>query len=226
MKVGGWWVAVLACASLGLLGCKQADTEWKRATTTNTVAAYENFARMHPDDTRRFEARRRIRALQDDAAWASAEATNTVDGYSAYLHDHTGGVHFTEADAQITSLERGDAWQSAKNQGTGRAFQSFLDKYPGGPEADQARKMLRDLNFRVQLAEARSEAAAARLRDRLQKRFGDVVHELVVVPPSGTKSDYTVTSAPMSQGDAISECTVLERSHQNCKLVHLSPVLG
>jgi hypothetical protein len=213
----------LVCAAVALSACNRADSDWKKAITANTLAAYQTFVQEHGGDPRADNARGRILALQDEQAWAIALKSNTVAGFQEYLKAESGGVYAGDARYHITALQRAEAWQALQGDPSVASLQVFLQMYPQGLESNQARAKLNELSYRVQLADARSKAAAEHQRASLQARFGQVLHELVVVAPKAPDTVYHVTSGPMSQAAANSTCEALERAHQSCKLI---PGLG
>jgi hypothetical protein len=213
---------LIMCAGLALSACNRADSDWKKATAANTLAAYQTFVQQHGGDKRADNARGRILALQDEQAWAAALKANTVEGFNAYLQAESGGVYADDARYHITALQRAADWQALQSDASDASvasLQEFLRKYPQGPESNQARAKLNDLSYRVQLADSRSKAEAERKRAQLQARFGKVLPEIVVVAPTAPDALYHVTSGPMSQATASSACAALERAHQSCKLV-------
>lgn len=208
------------CASVMIMGCKPAASDWYKATAANSLGAYQTFLRNYPKDKHADEARGRILALQDDQDWAKAQATNTIEGYQAYLQNEPGGIYARDAQYQLTALERADAWKVAQNEGSAASLKAFLKKYPQGSESNEARQKLSTLAYRIKFADTRSKPAAERERAQLEARFGGIIHEVVVMPPSADDANYTVmTSEPMSQADANSVCAALGRSHQSCKAV-------
>jgi hypothetical protein len=211
--------ALVLSASLLIIACTPAWYDWNKAMAANTVAAYQAFVRKHPHDEHADDARGRVLALSDDQDWMMAQRSNTLESYQKYLQQEGGGVHADDARYQITALERAAAWKAMGSDASVAALQAFLQKYPQGPESNQARKKLEDLAYRVQLADTRSQAAAEHQRARLQARFGNVLHEVVVIPPSASDRLFKVASAPMSHADADSACAALARAHQRCKPV-------
>jgi hypothetical protein len=213
-------IPAVVCIGAALTACNTAESDWNQATAANTVPAYQAFLQKHADNKHAENARGRILALQDEQAWNAARAANSIAGYQDYLKAESGGVHVGEAKYQIIALQRADAWKAIQNDASAEALQAFLLKYPQGPESNEARARLKDLDYRVQLADSRSAAAADRKRAQLQSKFGKVLHDIVVVPPAAPGKMYRVTSGPMSEATANSTCAALEREHQSCKLVH------
>jgi hypothetical protein len=208
-----------AIGGLVISGCGTAEYDWNQALAANTLAAYQSFIEHHGSSKYAADARGRVLALQDDRAWAQAEAGNTVEAYQKYLQRLGGGVHAPDAQYRITALERAQAWQSLLKDASPDSLQAFLQKYPQGPESNEARQRLAALDYRVQLAVARTRFVAERRRAQIQERFGKLVHGLVVMAPASPRADYRVTSAPMNEADANAACVSLARSHQSCKVV-------
>jgi hypothetical protein len=214
--------AVYPIAALALLvACSSAESDWQKAQSQNTPAAYEDFLKQHPSDTHVQEAQSRLQKLQDDQAWADAQKTNTADGYQQYLQKEPNGTHADDAHSQIAALERAAAWQTAQSANTPQALQDFLGKYSSGPEADQARAALDKLQgYRVQLATARDDKGAQKALTQLQAKVGAGVHDLSVIAPSGSEKLYRVSSGPMTEDDAKAACATLKKTHQRCEVVN------
>lgn len=225
MKITRATVPILATALLGaafLAGCNTAESDWQKATALNTEAAFQDFLTHHPNGAHAQEARDRIQALEDDQAWADAQKTATTDGYQQYLQKEPSGKHGDEAHTQITALERAAAWQSAQAANTEQALQDFIQKYTQGSEVDAAKAQLQKLQseqYRVQLGTFRDGKAAEKARAGLQAKFGNDVHDIVVIPPSGTSKQHAVSSGPMTEDDAKAICAKLKKAHQHCEVV-------
>jgi hypothetical protein len=209
----------LLCVGMALSACNlMADSDWHKATLANTVAAYETFLQEHPDSKHADNAQGRILALRDDQAWSVAQATNSIAGYDAYLKAQSGGVHVGDAKYQITALQRARAWKSLQGDPSAPALQAFLALYPQGRESNEARARLKEF-YHLQLAEAHSAAAAARMRAELLRKFGKELSAIEVVAPSASGTMFRVISGPMSQAAANATCATLARAHQRCKPV-------
>lgn len=203
-----------------LIACSSPEADWKKADTQGTIAAYQKFLTDHPKDSRADQARARIQTLQDEQAWADAQKGNTADAYKQYVDTQPNGIHVTEAQERMTSVQRADAWKAAQADGKAPAIQGFLQKYPQGPEADQARAELQNLTaYRVQLGAFRSKREADTLSARLKSHYGGLLHDVVVLGPSGSVKVNRVRSAGMTEDEAKSACTKLKKAHQHCQVV-------
>ena len=212
-------IPALVCAGVALSACNTAESDWNKATAANTMAAYQSFLQKHPGDKRDDNAQGRILALKDEQAWSDAQATNTIAAYKSYLAAESGGVHVGEANYHITALQRASDWKAIPSDASTDQLQAFLAKYPQGVESNEARDRLKAMDYRVQLADSRSKAEADHKRGQLERKFGQVLHEVVVVPPDASDKMFRITSGPMSQASANTACATLEKEHQHCKLV-------
>jgi cell division septation protein DedD len=205
-----------------LFACSSAQSDWNKADAANTAAAFQDFLKQHPNDDHAQEARDRLQKLADEQAWADAQKGNTLEAYQQYLQKEPMGTHVADANTQVTALERATEWKTAQAANTEAALQGFLQKYSQGPEADQAREQLKKLQeegYRVQLASFKDEKQAEKSRDSLKTRFTSELHDVVVIPPSGSEKLNRVDSGPMTEADAKSACMKLKKDHQRCEVV-------
>lgn len=212
------WLLMVAA----LLACSSQEADWKKADAQGTVTGYQKFLTDHPTSAHAEQARGRMQALQDEHAWTEAKNTSTAYSYKQYLDTQPNGIHAADAHDRITGLERAAAWKVAQADGKATALQEFLQKYPQGAEADEARAQLQKLNaasYRVQLGAFRSKKEAQRLRARLQAKYGNALHDVVVVAPTGRDKLNRVRSGTMSQEEARSACAKLKKAHQHCEVV-------
>lgn len=210
-----------ALLGLFLIACSSSEADWQQATTANTIGSYQDFLKQHPNGQHADEARSRIRNIEDDQAWLAAVNADTQQGFEQYLHNKPNGAHAQEARDRITGFERAAAWKTAQSEATPAAIQAFLQKYPTGPESDEARAALQKLqnDYQVQLAAYRSRKSADRDAARLKRRYGDILHDVVVVPATPSDKLNHIRSAPMSEADAKAACAQLKKKHQRCEVV-------
>ncbi len=213
-------VIYVVCMVIVLVACNSAQSDWNRASASNTLTGYQSFLHKHPNDDHAADARRRIAAIEDDGDWKTARSANTEQSYTDYLDKHATGAHVSDARTELTALERAADWKSAQDVGTVAALQSFLQKYPQGAESDAAKQKLAALaGYRVQLGEAATQAAAERERRLVQQHFGKVIHEVTVAPPAPPDTRYRVLSGAMSKDAASTACAALKRAHEGCEVV-------
>ena len=216
--LGMTWIVAAAT----LVACSSAHDDFDKASTQNTLAAYQGFLKQHPNSELAVQAQNRIKTLQDDQAWASAQKTNTLESFQQYLHDQPNGAHTSESGDRVAELQRAAAWQSALADGKQPAIEAFLQKYPQGPQADRARsklELLKAEQYRVQVAKFRAPKDIERARTRMQAKYGKVLREVVVVAPTPANKLTTLRSAPMTLKDAKSACGELKKEHQYCEVV-------
>ena len=206
-------------AAVMLCACGSAKEDWNKANATNTIAAYQDYLSKHPTGEHSGEASDRIRSLQDEEAWSQAKQMDSIESYRDYLQKQPTGVHTKDARDAVTAHQRGADWKTAETAGTPEAIQDFLKKYPDGTEADQARAKLAELQgYKVHLASGKTEKQAHRTRDELSSKYGNVLHDVVVVPASSGKG-FGVESAPMTQSQADAACSELKKAHLSCQVV-------
>jgi outer membrane protein assembly factor BamD (BamD/ComL family) len=211
--------ATIAAAAV-LAACSSAESDWKKADSQNTSAAYQDFLTQHPNDAHAQDARERIKKLEDEQAWADAQKANTTDGYQQYLQKDPNGAHADEAKNQVAALERAADLKTAVSANTPAALQGFLQKYNQGPEADEARAALDKLQaYRVQLGAFKDEKSAQKAHDDIQKRFASDVPGLEVVAPTGNEKRHLLASGPMTEEDAKATCAKLKKAHAHCEVV-------
>jgi len=212
------FLPALLFSSLLLVACSSTESDWNKASSAGTLAAYQQFLLQHPSGAHAQEARERIQSLQDDQAWTLAQNANTEQSLQQYLQQQPHGAHAAEARTRLADLQRGAAWQQAQSSNTATAYQAFLQQYPQAPEASQARARLQQLAaYQVQLGAYHSKMAAEHERKELQARFGKVLHHVVVDTTPNRINE--VRSAPMSQADAQSICAELKKHGQHCQVV-------
>jgi LPS O-antigen subunit length determinant protein (WzzB/FepE family) len=215
-------IALITLAAM-LAACSSADSDWKKADSQNTVAAYQDFLKQHPNDAHASQATQRIQSLQDDQTWADAQKANTTDSLQQYLQKYPSGTHATDAKTLIAGLDRAAAWKVAQTANTEPALQDFIQKYNQGPEVDLAKAQLEKLRgYRVELATSHSQKEADKTLASLKSRHAAEIHDLVVVPPSGSEKLYRIASGPMTEENAKSTCEKLKKAHQHCEAVKAS----
>jgi hypothetical protein len=212
-------ISLMLISAAALFACSSAQQDWNKASTANTVGAYQEYLGKHPSSEHSTEASDRIHSLHDDSAWQQAKQANSADAYQDYLQKQPNGAHLKEAQEALATQQRVADWKAAESAGTVAALQDFVKKHPDGTEADQARAKLAQLSgYKVQLASVATEKQAQRQRDHLRAKYGSILHDVVVVPTSSGKG-YGIESAPMSQSQANSACAELKKAHQGCEVI-------
>jgi outer membrane protein assembly factor BamD (BamD/ComL family) len=220
----GRHLALLSCCA-ALAACNSANYGWSRATTLDTIAAYQTYLSKYPNGPHAVDAQSRIAALQDEKAWNTAQVASSLEGYQQYLATEPNGAHAQTARDDVAMYERENAWRTAQTNGTTQAYEEFLKQYPTGSEADAARDKLKTLaGYRAELGMSRTEKQADRRRDALAKRFGkDLQNQNVeVLAPDANSREFRITSAPMSEQDASAACASIKREGQSCKVIQVT----
>ncbi|MCR4664589.1 MAG: tetratricopeptide repeat protein [Paludibacteraceae bacterium] len=66
---------------------RQEETDWSRATQTNTVDAYQNFIDKYPDSNYAGRAKQKISDITDEKNWNAACLENTISAYQRYIEN-------------------------------------------------------------------------------------------------------------------------------------------
>ena len=100
-----------------LMGCSTTKIDWEMAHGTNTIKAYQEFLKKHPNSEFSEQARAKIEPL----SYQKAIDTDTLNGYSSYLMAYPQGAHVEELRAKIEEIRCQDPNLTTK-------FPSWLKK--------------------------------------------------------------------------------------------------
>lgn len=210
---------LLLVAVSGLAACNSAKSDWEKASTLNTVAAYQDFLKAHPNDERASEAQAMIAQQQDNDAFDVAKHEGTAAGYQTYLEKFPQGAHAASAKTAMMDINRAMDWKSAQN-GDAVAVQNFLSKYPTGTEVAQAKERLEALTgFRVRFSSDSSESRAKAAFAKLKAKIRDQVSDLEIVNPDAHQKFYSVESGGRAEEAAKALCDGLKKKSVHC-MVH------
>jgi cell division protein FtsN len=111
----------------GLAACSREQQDWRSAEASDTVEAYGDFLKDHPDSGLVRQARARLTQLSEDRAWSQAGSADTVDAYKQFLAQYPNGQWSQEAHIRVENFElaaAGTAVASAIGSGAGAAVPS------------------------------------------------------------------------------------------------------
>ena len=121
------WAATVAAVLAGLAACSREQQDWRSAEASDTVEAYGDFLKDHPDSGLVRQARARLTQLSEDRAWSQAGSADTVDAYKQFLAQYPNGKWSQEAHIRVENFElaaAGTAVASAIGSGAGAAVPS------------------------------------------------------------------------------------------------------
>jgi hypothetical protein len=101
--------ASVAVALAGLSACSREQSDWRSAEASDTVEAYSDFLKDHPDSGLVRQARARLTQLSEDRAWSQAGSADTVDAYKQFLAQYPNGKWSQEARIRLENFELGAA---------------------------------------------------------------------------------------------------------------------
>ena len=102
-------LATLAAAVAVLAACSREQQDWRSAEASDTVEAYGEFLKDHPESELVRQARARLTQLSEDRAWSQAGSADTVDAYKQFLAQYPNGKWSQEARIRVENFELGMA---------------------------------------------------------------------------------------------------------------------
>ena len=129
--------ASVAVVLAGLPACSREQQDWRSAEASDTVEAYRDFLKDHPDSGLVRQARARLTQLSEDRAWSQAGSADTVDAYKQFLAQYPSGKWSQEAHIRVENFELGaagsggSAGSAAENPGVAAANISGAGAAPG-----------------------------------------------------------------------------------------------
>ena len=124
---------------------------WQQALSNDTIQAYEQFLKTHPDAEQGRIAMQRLgdlRAIRANEEWCKAKAASTIAGYRYFLKKYPQTEQASKAKAQLEELEFERAVQSVSEE----ELQRFINFYPDSDYTAEARRLrtrLQDIQSRI-----------------------------------------------------------------------------
>jgi cell division septation protein DedD len=218
-------VAMLAAAS----GCSHEKRDWHSAQAADTIEAYEEFVKEHPQSARTNEAQTRVVQLSEDRDWQRASSTDTADAYRQFLAAHPQAKSAHEARIRIENfgLNGGTAAASAtaapQPASAPQAANALASQAPAPPPASlpaAAAPAAGSAGYSVQLGAFSTQAKAQSQWRRLMGRFGTQLHGTLSEVESGKTSKgrhvYRLKAKVPSEARARALCAQLKKYAQAC----------
>ena len=105
--------ATLVAVLGGLAACSREQQDWRSAEASDSVEAYSQFLKDHPDSELVRQARARLTQVSEDRAWTQAGTADTVDAYKQFLAQYPNGKWSQEAHIRVENFELGAAGSAA-----------------------------------------------------------------------------------------------------------------
>jgi hypothetical protein len=159
--------------ALSLLATGCSHMSFERASEQDTVQAYQDFLREHPDDPEATTAQGRIEGLEFD----EAKRLHSVIAYKRFIEKYPDATQRRRAQALLEGLR----FNAAKESDTEAVWRQFLADHPDGAHKDEAKARLaaaqeRDVQTTTDLHRVtellNAEPAGAR-RDELQRKLDE-----------------------------------------------------
>jgi hypothetical protein len=232
------WLAIMLLAGCG------SDRDYDAAVRTNSVAAFDDYLRLHPDGTHAAEVRGRLVALVEDREWQRARAANTSDAYQQYLRSYATGAHAHDALVAIADLNmatpaNAEAPPAAVPADTGAPVaKGPILREPPRPAAPAvarapvptaparaavipvpAAPVATGGDVRIQLGAFGAELAAADAWQRLRARHAELAgHEPVLVATQTADGRHfqRLQVGGFTRASAAATCAALVTAHDAC----------
>ena len=117
------------------LGACSSDREFDAAVRANTVVAFDDYLRLHPDGSHAGEARTHLAALLEAREWERAHAAGNLDAYQQYLRGYPQGQHVREALSAIADLNMAALPSTEAGGAPGTVTPRGAARAPAGEEA-------------------------------------------------------------------------------------------
>jgi outer membrane protein assembly factor BamD (BamD/ComL family) len=174
---GGLLMAVVMVAFVA--ACATMQSSWDATKSADTIAAYEDFLKKHPDGDLAEQARVRRYELYEERDWKDAEASNTIAVYEGFMKNYPQGRYKNDVSARLELLSLPNvsteklikryqqgvfvdetrstlekfSFEQAITGNTISAYEDYLKRYPVGMLADDARRRIEKLSFEQAQAE-------------------------------------------------------------------------
>ena len=133
-------LATLAAAVAVLAACSREQQDWRSAEASDTVEAYGEFLKDHPNSDLVRQARAHLTQLSEDRAWNQAGSADTVDAYKQFLAQFPNGKWSQEARIRVENFELGAAGTGGGANGLGTSAMGAgpVAAAPGGTNGANA----------------------------------------------------------------------------------------
>jgi HEAT repeat protein len=143
MKIKSYHWLLVAVVVLAV-GCATAmKGDWQEAESANTVEAYEEFLKNHPEGELADKARSRLERMY----FEKAQAKDTITDYEKFLKQYPKGDYADKAKEKIMELR----FKETAKKDNISAYQKFLKSYPKGPFSEKALSRIKELTKKEQI---------------------------------------------------------------------------
>jgi sporulation related protein len=224
----------LVLAALLLGGCG-VDRDFDAAIRANTVVAFDDYLRLHPDGAHAADARARLAALVEEREWQRTRGLGTADAYQQYLRGYPQGAHAKDAVVAISDLNLA-ALPSTEAAPAGAAPATAVPPplarartaAPAGAPPRLAASAPRPApdagtgGVRIQLGAFATETAANAAWQRLRTRHPELAGRAMMLS-AGTAADgrrlKRLQVAGFDRDGAAAACAALTKANDPCLIV-------
>lgn len=128
-------------------GCGKfnAEGDFKKAKTENSIEGYQTFLNTHPDSQFTVVASNALQQLQEEKAWFETTNTPSIVAFQAFLKKHSASTHAEQAKTQAATLFA-EEWKAIHFRFNEQDYRDFVALQPPTPLLDEAKLMQRILD--------------------------------------------------------------------------------
>ena len=167
-------VKIVGLALIGgvlVAGCDRQPQAWEKASTENTVEAYDAYLEEYPNGEHAEEARDRRDDLQEARDWAAAEKAGTPEAYRTYLKSHADGEHAARARERVEVASADRDWKQARSANNAEGYRDYARSHPDDLRASEA-KLLGKMLSGIEEGRPRN---LGKVRARIESIDGDEI---------------------------------------------------
>lgn len=226
----------LATVLLLAAGCG-VDRDYDAALRANTIVAFDDYLRLHPDGAHAADARTHLAALVEDREWQRAQSRASVDAYQQYLRGYPGGAHAKDALQAIADFNMAALPSTEAAPGPAPPPASTAAGAPRGaivrpPAPTPAPPLARasapavaateTRGVRLQLGAFGGEAAARAAWKRIGARHPELASHALMLSPATLADGRRIERLQLGGFDrdsAAAACAVLAKGREPCLVI-------
>lgn len=137
---------MLAAVAIGIVfcaGCATMQGSWQKASSEDTLSAYEEFLKTYPEGEFTAQAKKSIAEI----SYKEAKETDTVTAYEDFLKKFPDSTFLNEVNKRIEYLRTAESEFMQVNKNSIVELESFLKKYKTGRVVLQAKEAVENIKI-------------------------------------------------------------------------------
>lgn len=137
---------------LSLIGCATLQKDWEKTIKLDSIWAYEEFIKKHPESDYRIEAEKKL----DELRYMEVKKENTAEGYNKFIASNPSSKFINDALEKLREIEK-IKWQQANETNTLEAFDEFYELFPKSDKLSELKA-----RFKEKLDDIANKAASSK----------------------------------------------------------------